>query len=150
MHYRKVRCCGCGLVYAKPQATEEALPHFYSNDYTQDGKQALESYIKAVKAAEQNCIDHFRKINQALGPGRFLNVGCGVGHMVKVAIETGWDGYGVELSGPFCDYAQDVQGLTNITQEDLFHSVFPKDYSVYMWNAIKHVPDVGELLADVK
>lgn len=88
------RCQSCGLVFAAEWATLVA-----GNDYRYYAERldwpADRIHTPVNTASLRQLLDDLAK----LAPERtLLDVGCGLGELVKVAVDTGWDARGVELS----------------------------------------------------
>lgn len=116
---RKVKCKKCGLVYANPQATFVNLEEYYSNIYP-GHEEDFQSSIRENKKLVEGNKEYFKELNKNRLPGKFLDVGCSTGHSIEAANQMGWEGYGVELSKKYCDYAIEVAGLKNIYRGDIF------------------------------
>ena len=147
LHRTAVRCKKCGLVYSNPQATPETLQDFYSAVYP-----ALSKYLVHVEELRSSHQAFFSRLNESRGAGRFLDIGCATGHLLKVGQETGWDVYGVELSETFSRYARETMGLQNIFTGELWEAHFPDRFFDYvnMWHTLEHVPDVTRVLVEVR
>lgn len=115
--FQYVQCNECSHVYTKTRYTEEALERFYTKN---------EYYSKITYANKDTC--HYRKAQVAkpkveyvedetgLRQGRWIDVGCGIGDMVSVLKDKGWDATGLEISEYSIDYAKEVFGIDLIPQ----------------------------------
>lgn len=83
------RCSACGFVFCKPVPTQEELNEVYEgygrNDYLSD--LTIQAYERVLDSLEP-----YRKTN------KLIDVGCGVGYFVEVAIKRGWQVYGTEFT----------------------------------------------------
>ena len=72
--------------------------------------------------------------------------------MVQAAEEMGWEGYGVELSKTYCDYAKNMENLKHIFCGDIFSAQFEDNYfdHIYVWHVIEHVPDPKKFLMEIQ
>ncbi len=152
LHPRKVKCKKCGLVYSNPQATFEKLEEYYSNIYAHTGVSKIRKVVKRTKASEEESKEYFRRLNSRQPPGKFLDIGCNVGYMVKAANQMGWEGYGVELSKTYYDYATNVEGLKRIYKGDIFTPQFPDNFFDHLlaWHVIEHVTDAKQFLMEIR
>lgn len=152
IHPRKVKCRKCGLVYANPRATYKKYEEYYSNIYPHKGLTDIKNIIEYMKPFKEHYRDYFRDLNSKMTPGKFLDVGCSIGSMVQAAEELGWEGYGIELSKEYHDYAINVIGLMNIYRGDIFSPQFQDNFfdHIYAWHVIEHVPDAKEFLREIQ
>jgi len=85
------RCAACGLAFLWPPPSDATLQALYGSYYRADNV-ALHP-ITATR---------YREILQRLegdrGPGRLLDVGCGAGQFLEVAVARGWNAEGTEIS----------------------------------------------------
>ncbi|WP_086047946.1 class I SAM-dependent methyltransferase [Hugenholtzia roseola] len=92
-----VKCNQCGFVFIRKIPTLEELTRFYSGY----GSEHFLSPI-TIKRYHQ-LLDQFEKYRKT---NRILDVGCGVGHLLSVAKERGWEVYGVEFGQAACEVAR--------------------------------------------
>jgi 2-polyprenyl-3-methyl-5-hydroxy-6-metoxy-1,4-benzoquinol methylase len=88
---RLMRCGSCRLVF-HCQFTDEAELREYYDDYY-DGENLAFSPITDTRFGE--LLRSFESYRQG---NHILDVGCGSGHFLKVAIEVGWKAYGTEIA----------------------------------------------------
>lgn len=150
LHRTAVRCKKCGLVYSNPQATQRTLQNFYSITYPGLSKylEHVEGFYSSHYSSQQA---FFTRLSERRGRGRFLDIGCATGHLLKVGQEMGWDVYGIELSEMFSQYAKETLGLQNIFTSELWEAHFPEKFFDYinMWHTLEHVPDATRVLVEV-
>ncbi|MGH7536974.1 MAG: class I SAM-dependent methyltransferase, partial [Gemmatimonadales bacterium] len=83
-------CAGCGLSVRKPLRLGPAAALYdreFYDDYQMVGRDAPPRLVAALPLLER-----------ATGPGRLLEIGCGLGAFLVRARERGWEAQGVELS----------------------------------------------------
>jgi SAM-dependent methyltransferase len=91
-----VRCADCGLLFANAPAAVEASPASLS-----DAERRLEERVAQRRAP------HFVRFLRTVGPpGRLLDVGTGVGELLKLARAGGWDAVGVDVDPAVVAYAR--------------------------------------------
>ena len=146
LHRTAVQCKKCGLVYSNPQATREILQDFYNATYPN-----LSEYLEHVERLKPYHQTFFSSLKERRKRGRFLDIGCATGHLLKVGQEFGWDVYGVELSETFSRYARETLGLRNIFTGELSEAHYPDRFFDYinMWHTLEHVPDATRVLTEV-
>ena len=104
-----IKCTGCGHIYNNPRLKTEEANKLYNQDYYVINERcrekrmwlpALEDYINKVKPLE-GIID-----------GRnLLDIGCGMGFLMKICRDNGWEVFGVDLSLTAIKYAKENLGL---------------------------------------
>jgi ubiquinone/menaquinone biosynthesis C-methylase UbiE len=77
-----------------------------------------------------------------IAPGKLLDVGCGMGFMLKRFQELGWESYGVDISSYATEYARSELGLNAYTGT-IDKIEFPESYFdlVTMVLTVEHMPD---------
>jgi SAM-dependent methyltransferase len=105
------RCSTCSLIYTSPRLREPE--QIYWGDY--------ESYLTEARLIFSGDAPHHRDRNyreelelieaHAPGTGRFLDVGCNMGMLLRIARDRGWDAIGVEPSPALHRIATEELGL---------------------------------------
>lgn len=150
-----VRCRECTLVYQNPRPDDAELKKFYSSAgyfFRADQADAVEGYEDYFLQCTPALLDEYFGIVQKFArvpKGRFLDIGCGPGNLLKVALARGWEAVGVEIS----DWAAEQgrrEGL-NILNMTLPAAGFPSDsfQAASMFDVLEHLPDPGRYLAEV-
>jgi len=142
--FRIVQCNRCSLFYVNPRPSSEEAKEIYSEDYwTGESEYGFKrGYIRHLKAGERAFRRYLKHISYYKGSGRFLDIGCGVGLLLKVASEVGYETYGLEVSEFASNFARDNYGL-NVSNGTLDEVKFPGQYFgiVTMFNVFSHLPD---------
>lgn len=134
------RCASCRLEFLWPLPCAEQSLRVYDERYYRNGYLAFEEKRRA----------QFRMLLGQLGPrgaaGPLLDVGAGIGLLVEVAREEGWDAQGIEPSPAACRLARERYGielrqsqLTNVSPDPIFGVVV-------LWQVVAHVSDPLDLL----
>ncbi len=84
-------CSDCGLSVREPLATTTAALVEYGADYYRD-HQMLE------RDAPSSLLQALSLLEGPTGPGRLLEIGCGLGAFLVRARDRGWDVHGIEVS----------------------------------------------------
>ena len=111
VHY--VRCLFCGLLYSNPRLlyTESTLETISPQHVARRWKryQPIQEQLRRNKAKK------LERVVQLTGDrrGRFLEIGCGFGFGLEVALECGFDPIGTELYSGFVDACRE-KGLNAI------------------------------------
>ncbi len=152
--FRYVNCLSCGHVYTDSRYSDEAIRRFYEKNVY---------WSEVTYANKETC--YYRRENIALpkveyaekqvgeGQGRlWLDVGAGIGDMVSVAKERGWQAVGLELSETSVAFAQetfDVVLHSQTLEEYLVQrpEVMGRAAMVSLIGVLEHVVDPMGLLA---
>lgn len=136
-------CCECGLAQIRGWNLEfvDNLYDYYSGWSNQEVEQA---YNEVNAARYRAVLAEFSK--KVLGR-RLLDVGCGVGHFVQTANESGWQAEGIDLAEGAIDLA--AQRELPCRRQDFFSSSLDDlQFDVItMWEFIEHVPSPGRFIA---
>lgn len=152
--YNIVKCLNCGLVYLNPRPYPGQMIKVYdSRDYYFSyGKQTdmfygYPDYTKLRKHLYFVADELMHPIQNKI-PGKLLDVGCGMGFMMKRFQELGWESYGVDVSSYATEYARNELGMNAYTgTADILD--FANDFFdiVTIILAIEHMPDPKNTLA---
>ena len=84
-------CAECGLSVRDPLPAAQKLLAAYGADYYHD-------FQMVGREAPQRLISALPLLEGTTGPGRLLEIGCGLGAFLLRAKEHGWDAHGVDVS----------------------------------------------------
>lgn len=143
------RCSRCAVQFLDPPPTEAEIRRIYSRDYYKawgidaSGEQRVLQAMK--KATFRSYMDLVRPYKQS---GKALDVGCATGFFPEVALERGFEPYGVEFSEYAAAVAQGKFGKDRIFQGHLEDAGFPAGSFdvISMLDLIEHVPDPKRVL----
>ena len=145
------RCTECGFVYADPQVRDEALMQEY------EGSSANDLWIDVLLSDANHAYDHDKfaagvRLLESVtgGPGKVLDIGCSIGHFLKIARDMGWDSLGMEVNKRAVEHARNVWGLS-IETKFLHESDIPPASmdAVTLWGVVEHLKDPVGILRDV-
>ncbi len=127
-----VRCCGCGLGF-------NPTGYVPTNVATSDEDRQVVWHDSVDKIN----INGLSKIESVLGhKGKLLDLGCGHGNFMKMAIENGWEAEGIEVSEPAIRQARDVFKLKVYDKPLEFLSIPEKTYdAVTLWRVLDLLPE---------
>lgn len=146
-----VQCNRCGLMYSNPRTKEPDHVMFSSvdpnfNPLSPDNWRVLKERLQ-VKDYHKT-----RKLLNSLSPqrGRLLEVGCGLGYLLALFRQDGWDVLGVEPYYQACRYAREVLGI-EVKNAILETAELPDEaFDVVLLNhVIEHVEDPLATLREV-
>jgi 2-polyprenyl-3-methyl-5-hydroxy-6-metoxy-1,4-benzoquinol methylase len=114
---RTVVCRRCGLVYASPRPERERLARFYREriypQYIDASGRFRERLLAASRVQARDTFEYFAsRAGQRLVGARVLEVGCGLGDFLVLARQAGARVHGLELEGPYADFAEKHHDLS--------------------------------------
>lgn len=86
-----LRCDSCGLVFHSDFSSEAELHEYYGHYYYEENL----AFSPITEKRFRELLESFESYRET---GRILDVGCGSGHFLKVAIEGGWNAHGTEIA----------------------------------------------------
>ncbi|UCC94914.1 MAG: class I SAM-dependent methyltransferase [Candidatus Omnitrophota bacterium] len=145
------RCGMCGFVYSDPQIKEESLVRLYrssrSNDVWIDVLLSSANYSYDAKKYETG----LKRIESLHPRGKILDIGCSIGHFLKIARDRGWDVLGLELNARAVQCAQEKWNL-KIIEKNLSEAHFADASfdAVTLWGLIEHLKDPSGVMSQVR
>lgn len=141
-----VRCDYCSLLLINPRPVYAQVLDTYSRNYS-------EKYAKKSIKKMRRCrrwVARTKKANRI--EGRWLDVGCSVGFVVKAAADLGFDAYGVDVERWGVEYGREKLNLKNLYSGSLEDQDFPDGYfnAISLYDVIEHVPDLNRLVKELK
>lgn len=83
--------------------------------------------------------------------GRWLDVGCSAGFVVKAATEVGFEAFGVDIEADGIAYGRDTLGLSRLACGVLEDQHYPAGHFdvISAYDVIEHVPDLNRFVAEL-
>jgi 2-polyprenyl-3-methyl-5-hydroxy-6-metoxy-1,4-benzoquinol methylase len=144
-HNQIVKCRHCGLMYSNPRKrpADQDLVKDYDPDLTRNAEEYDPSRFDKERMQVRDYADTRRYLKQLYPQrGKLIELGCGMGFLLKAFAEDGWDVTGIEPDRGFCDYIERKQGLRALPAilEDSGIPDNSVDVTVFL-HVIEHVPD---------
>ena len=144
-------CHVCGLKYVTPRLNDQELNNLY-NAPDRRWQINIKEYYEPTLEFRMKSIypDRIKLIeNKLKSKGKILDFGCNVGGFLKVAKDTGWDVYGIEVN----KYAAS-QAIKRLSSPDKIHCGdltdlnVPKNFFdvITLWDVIEHLTNPNEIL----
>jgi 2-polyprenyl-3-methyl-5-hydroxy-6-metoxy-1,4-benzoquinol methylase len=96
--FKTDKCTDCGFIFMNPRFKDKILKNMYSeNYYTGNTEYKYYDERDAEKYSQHVWKKRVQKIKQYAGSGKFLDIGCAFGGLLKTASEY-FTPYGIELS----------------------------------------------------
>jgi 2-polyprenyl-3-methyl-5-hydroxy-6-metoxy-1,4-benzoquinol methylase len=142
---RFVRCLQCTLMLINPPPDVSVTNSTYDQHYSQ-------AYIDKARKKLKRCAGWVARMQRRFdGRGKWLDVGCSAGFVVKAATDAGFDAYGVELEPAAVTFARDTLGLEKVSRGLLEEQGYPSEGFdvVTLYDVIEHVPNLNRLMAEM-
>ena len=143
--FRVVRCQECGLVYVDPVPDATDLSRHYSRDYYAEWVSSQADKRRRMWARR------LEAVARVTPTGRLLDVGCGDGVFLNLAMESGWTVEGTEVSAWAAGYA-----TRNIGRPIFCGEVWDARYParcfdvVTLWPVLAHMSSPLRVLEEVR
>jgi 2-polyprenyl-3-methyl-5-hydroxy-6-metoxy-1,4-benzoquinol methylase len=147
------KCGACDFLLTSPRPQDEELGKYYlSPDYVSHTAKATTLFDKLYEItrefALQNKLTLVKKFLPCTNSARtLLDYGCGTGYFLKKAKENGFNIAGVEPSLIARNSAEKIVGQP--IQTDITETKGTFD-AITLWHVLEHVPDLNELLQQLK
>jgi len=147
--FRHVRCKKCGMVYVNPRL-KETITHdlYHEPPYQEFYKIKLipsidyRKNVLAVRKYEQ--IIHYTK-----KPGKVLDIGCGLGEVISVFQENGWNCMGIEFNEFAANFAKEKFHLNIINKSIYDFEASEKFDLIMLWGALEHFYNPKKILEKI-
>ncbi len=147
------QCRSCGLVLTNPRRASRDLIGLnnalhlvkdYRDDKVESGEILTGEGDRALREERMRGILRFKT------SGKFLDVGCGAGRDLDLAVEHGFEAYGVELSEVKKDFYKNKKFQVHVGAfEDAPFAEQSFDV-ITMWDVLEHVENPNAVLAKVR
>ena len=137
--YHVVRCPNCTFLYRNPGIRPERLGDLYEGNY---GTFLTGSYANKRQRRYRLVMDAFSPVLDEGGGRRLFDFGCGAGLFLDVALERGFDPYGVDLSEDSIEKARERESGRNAyfgAPEDVPEIATGGFDVVTLWSVLAHL-----------
>ena len=146
-----MQCSRCELIMANPQIKEEALQQNYT------GSSSSDVWVEVLTTESNLSYDQekfelgVQRIQHYQSKGRILDIGCSIGHFLKVAKEKGWEELGLELNQKALKWAREVFKV-KVMPKLLHEAGFTSNSfeAVTLWGVIEHLKNPVEVMLEVR
>lgn len=150
--FELVKCVNCGFVFTNPRPAISEISRYYESDEYLSHASDKKSLISLLYAQVQS-INIKRKLKivgqQSKPENSLLDYGCGVGMFLKGAIQSGWNGQGIEPS----ENARAValkSGLAVGQPNELAKIQDNSIDTITLWHVLEHIHNLNDVLVDLK
>ena len=141
-----VRCEKCTLALINPRPAPSALRERYDATYSALYVHKSEKKLKRSRRRVKRLKREYH-LN-----GRWLDVGCSAGFVVKAAEEAGFEAHGVDIETGGIEYGKNVLGLEYLACGELADQRYPDSHfsAISVYDVIEHVPDLQAFVNELK
>lgn len=148
-----VACTACGLGRIDPMPTEQALADWYSRQYRQAYKAAVQPALRHVLRAGRNALDRWNwlaRMQPALAAPEAglarnsLDIGASSGETVALMRHLGWQATGIEPHQGYAQHAREALDLPvrcGTLLEQIAHTPPASQQLVTMFHVLEHLAD---------
>lgn len=141
-----VRCAGCRLTLINPRPPFQRIRAGYDAAYSA-------GYVRKAEKKLWRAQRRVRRLQREYGlRGRWLDIGCSAGFVVKAAADAGFEAFGVDIESDGIAYGRTQLGLGGLACGQLEEQAYPAAHfnvlSVY--DVIEHVPDLNAFVHELK
>ncbi len=141
-----VRCTRCGLALINPRRVFEDIRGRYDAAYSRAYVRKAEKKLRRSRRRVKRLTREYRL------EGRWLDVGCSAGFVVKAAQEAGFEAHGVDIETDGIDYGRQELKLEHLHCGLLEEPGFPDRHfqAISLYDVIEHVPDLNAFLRELE
>jgi SAM-dependent methyltransferase len=135
-------CLGCGSIYCDPMPDAEALAQMYGPAYGS----AFQDEPGVPDPKEP------RRVVESLaglGPGLFIDYGCGAGNLLAEVARLGWKALGVELDARVAEQTARRTGLRVVSAAEVQAEVQATADALHLGDVIEHLTRPNEQMPPI-
>lgn len=139
-----IRCKECNLYYVDYPPPEGNDLIIQGMSEAEEGEDYLKSVYEEKYREWYTYFSEWLSVLSEYATGKkLLDIGCGPGYLVKAAIDSGWDAYGLDLSSETIAFGRKTLGLDGRLYDELLEDVdYLNDFDVItLFSVIEHVED---------
>ena len=147
--FKLLKCQKCNIVFTSPFLSNEDLTTFNKNRYGQ--KNNWHEYSSRLPLLLKKTKEIIVEIQKFKKRGKFLDIGCGFGLLLKAAKEQGFDVLGIEKEAETAKIAKEKFNLRVLTKE--FNQVQLPEFSfdvISCFDVLEHIPEPKQFLKNIK
>ena len=135
------RCQGCGFQFMNPPYSDSYLSDYYAA-YMEE-----EDFELWQDALFYGHSFYFSLIEKYISPGRLLDIGCGNGHLIRAALERGWESEGFDVDPKTTARVSERHGVKTYQGDFLQLDLRDNDYDlITMHQVLEHLKRPNEYL----
>ena len=144
-------CAQCQTLYVSPRLSDACIEELYSDEFYNENyaRSMLPVFERRRELIGKNKFTQIVSHWGGQGQGRILDIGAGIGEVLDVFLENGWETHAIEMNKVAVDW------LLSRGHEEVFHGML-EDYStekrfdvIMAWNVLEHVLDPAAFLETI-
>jgi len=150
--YTFVRCISCGMVYTNPQVNQNIVKECYKGEApSTELWMGILTNSKETEWRQSYYNSILENIENNVGKGSLLDIGCAVGHFLDIARSAGWKTTGLELSNTGYKYCTERLNL-DVLNKTIEDSELPKESfdAITLIGVLEHVTDPIDIIESCK
>jgi 2-polyprenyl-3-methyl-5-hydroxy-6-metoxy-1,4-benzoquinol methylase len=150
-----VTCQNCSLIFFTPRPTSEELVDFYNShsyrELYENSPMAGEVFAKARYEQLHKTISQYASSLFSNHKKQYLDIGCGEGDLLSIAVKDGWEITGTELSAKAVDRANHLLG-NKVLLGDVVSLDLPENHYdlITIYHVIEHLIDPIKTLTKIR
>lgn len=151
-------CRKCKFIFVNPRPSEKTLARLYTKDFFlgdyNDNYKNSKKFLEGTASFYERSKKTLENIEKYISTGNLIDIGCGMGFLLKTAVKSGWKAKGVEVSifavkkcradgldvdiGTIENANLGVEKYNVVTAQDVLEHVYnPKHFVVRAMNLLK-------------
>ena len=150
-NYSIYLCRSCSSKFVFPPPSDKELIEYYNS--SESSQLSSARWTEQIESSHAHVFPQwdraFNQIEEQVGIGRMLDVGCGTGPLLRYASERGWkDLYGLEISRDAAKIARKIE-KTTIFETTIMNNVLEGEIFdlIVFWDVMEHLNDLGGTLS---
>ena len=141
-----VCCKACDLIHINPKPDSEKILSTYSEEYSYIYRKKESKKLKRANRHVKRIKIRYKK------SGRWLDVGCSSGFVIKACLAHGFEGHGLDIDANAVAYGRSEFGLENLKTGTLENTSYPTGYFdvISAYDVIEHVENLHSFTAELK
>jgi SAM-dependent methyltransferase len=140
-------CHSCGVSQTLPLPDYAELSQYYPPFYYQTESVSDKYYQNHIERFQ---VQKLRKIQAYGKTGKLLDIGCGVGHFIRAALNQGIEAEGVELSETAATVGRERWNLRIVTGDFLSNQFMSESFDIItLWQVFEHLRQPCEVLSKI-
>ena len=147
-NYKIYQCNNCKYYFVSPEIdlSQEEWRILYERNYFAEAN--ITNWQKKLHETERKTRLKYIQSKLTIEKGKFLDMGCGEGFVLKEAYNNGFEPYGVDIA-----YNLSFENSNfNFLKGNIFEANFPDNYfsAIYMDSVLEHILDPMETLQELR